>query len=239
LTCELARECLPQDGPDPNLKFAWANAVCALFAIIGVIGIFQPLFVLPVKAAAKVDIVPVLFTAPPPSPPAAPATPNNTAAAPNEASEPTEAPAIVPAVTPMNAQIAFAVPVEGPVRLVAAQYAAPPPAQLKQPSAPPTEGKPTGGNASGEAVKFEPSQGDGGTYPDPKYPDLARQRGWQGTVMLKVRVNARGIPYEVSVEESSRYRIFEEAAMACLKNQWRFAPGPERYFLIPFVFKLQ
>lgn len=240
LTCELARECLPQDGPDPNAKFAWANAICALFAVIGVIGIFQPLFVLPVKATAKLDIVPVLFNPPPPSPPATVATPNNTAAAQNDLSEPVETPAIIPAVTPMSAQVTFAVPVEGPVRLVAAQYTAPPPAKLKQPAAPATDnGKPGGSSATGSLVKFEPTLGDGGNYPDPEYPYLARQRGWQGNVMLKVRVNVRGIPYEVSVEEGSRYHVFEEAALACLKSQWRFPPGAERYLLIPIVFKLK
>jgi TonB family protein len=241
LTCELARECLPQDGPDPNAKFAWANAICALFAVIGVIGIFQPLFVLPVKATAKLDIVPVLFNPPPPSPPAAQATPNNTAAAQNDLSEPVETPTIIPAVTPMSAQVTFAVPVEGPVRLVAAQYAAPPPAKLKQPAAPPTDGTPggTGSNAGAPEV-FDSTLGDGGSYPRPeRYPQLAMQRNWQGKVMLDVFVDVRGNPASVNVAESSGYRILDNDALEWVKQNWHFPIGRERRYLVPFVYKLK
>ncbi len=238
LTCELARECLPQDGPDPNAKFAWANAICALFAVIGVIGIFQPLFVLPVKATAKLDIVPVLFNPPPPSPPAAPAAPNNTAAAQNDLSEPVETPAIIPAVTPMSAQVTFAVPVEGPVRLVAAQYAAPPPAKLKQPAAPPTDnGKPGGTGNAGDSVEFKPSAGDGGYYPWPKDYPRGASRSWRGPVTLAVYVNTLGRPTNVSVASSSGHEIFDDHALAWLKKYWRWPAGPERAYTVDFKYE--
>lgn len=237
LTCELARECLPQDAPDPNLKFAWANAICALFAIIGVIGIFQPLFVLPVKAAPlKSDLVPVLFNPPPPQPPQSVAQ-NNAATPENSTTEPVETPEVIPAVTPMNAQITFAVPVEGPVRVVAAKYAEAPPAKLSRPAAPPVSNSNPGG--SGAAVEFNPTEGDGGTYPRPdRYPSLAQQRGWQGKAILNVRVDVRGIPSEVTIAESSGYRILDNDALEWVKRKWRFPAGPERLFLVPFVYKL-
>ncbi|MCD6050796.1 MAG: energy transducer TonB, partial [Verrucomicrobia bacterium] len=220
LTCELARQCLPQDGPDPNLKFAWANAICALFVIIGVMGIFQPLFVLPIKASPpKVDTIPVLFNPPPPQPPQSLAQ-NNAATPENSTAEPIETPEIVPAVTPMNAQITFAVPVEGPVRLVAAKYAEAPPVKLSRPVAPPVSDSKPGGS-SGPAVEFNPTPGDGGTYPRPsKYPPLAHERGWQGKAMIEVLVDVRGNPVQVTVAESSGYKILDNDALECVKKRW-------------------
>jgi len=234
--CTLVAECLPLDAPDPNAKFAWANAICALFAVIGVIGIFQPLFVLPVKATAKLDLVPVLFNPPPPQPPQSQAQ-NNATTPENSTTEPVATPEVIPAVTPMNAQITFAVPVEGPVRVVAAKYAEAPPAKLSRPAAPPVSNSNPGG--SGAAVEFNPTEGDGGTYPRPdRYPSLAQQHGWQGKAILNVRVDVRGIPSEVTIAESSGYRILDNDALEWVKRKWRFPAGPERLFLVPFVYKL-
>lgn len=239
LKCELARECLPQDTPDPNVKFAWANAICALFAVIGLVGLFQPLIVLPVSAVVqKPFTVPVLFNPPPPQPSVAQSVPNNSA--PQEATaEPMETPDIVPAVTPMTAQVAFAVPVEGPVRLVAAKYAVPPPAKLKPAPAPSSNNGAPGesGNVVGDAVAFEPTLGDGGTYPWPdKYP-YGASPNWSGIVTLAVRVNAAGVPYEVTVQKRSRYRIFDNHALEWLKKNWRWPVGPERFFTVNFKYK--
>ena len=35
---ELARLCLPAATRDPNRKLAWANSICILFLIIGIVG---------------------------------------------------------------------------------------------------------------------------------------------------------------------------------------------------------
>ncbi len=234
LTCELARQCLPQDGPDPNLKFAWANAICALFVIIGIMGIFQPLFVLPVKASPpKVDSIPVLFNPPPPQPPQSLAQ-NNAATPENSTAEPIETPEIVPAVTPMNAQITFAVPVEGPVRLVAAKYAEAPPAKLSRPVAPPVSNSKPGG--TGAAVEFKPGVDDGGYYPWPKEFPRGVSLKSSATVTLAVLVDMRGRPVNVSVATSSGSRILDDHALEWLKRNWRWPAGPERPYTVPFKY---
>jgi TonB family protein len=241
LTGELARESLPQDTPDPNAKFAWANAICALFAIIGVVGIFQPLFVLAAPAMTKKPfIVPVLFNPPPPQPTVSQAVASDSAPQENSP-EPVELPDLVPAVTPMNAQVAFAVPVEGPVRLVAAKYAVPPPAKLKPVQAPPANnGKPGGGsgNVVGDAVAFEATLGDGGVYPKPPYPTWANRAGVQGDVMLEVYVTSAGVAHSITVSQTTGSRSLDNYTLEWVKKRWRFPVGPERRYLVPFSYKL-
>lgn len=60
--------------------------------------------------------------------------------------------------------------------------------------------------------------------PPPEYPRRARTRGWQGTVILEVRVDAKGDPGRVSVDQSSGYEILDSAARKAVSG-WRFVPG--------------
>ena len=60
--------------------------------------------------------------------------------------------------------------------------------------------------------------------PSPKYPRLARRRGYQGTVVLNVLVSKEGKVAEVEVIESSHYSILDKAALTTVKK-WRFKPG--------------
>ncbi len=60
--------------------------------------------------------------------------------------------------------------------------------------------------------------------PAPEYPRLARRRGWQGTVLLAVRVKEDGIVAAVSVRTGSPYSILDEAALEAVEK-WRFRPG--------------
>jgi TonB family protein len=241
LTCELARQCLPQDKPDPNIKYAWANAICVLFILIGFYGLKSPLFILPVEAKAQEVVVPVLFMPPPPSMQSQSLAPaSESAPAPDSIAEPMEMPEIAPAVAPASANVAFAVPVEGPVRVVAAQYAAAPPV-LRKVVAPPPQAGPAGNGTggTGEAVAFSPGVGDGGTYPEMKYPDYARRLQLQGTVMLEVSVDKTGYPASVSVRDSSGSQYLDEPALKHLKKYWRWPAGRERLYLVPFKFQLK
>jgi protein TonB len=80
--------------------------------------------------------------------------------------------------------------------------------------------------------------------PTPEYPRTARNRGWQGTVMLRVRVNAEGKPESVAIEQSCGHDMLDESAAAAVKA-WRFVPAmrgetPEAStVLVPIVFALQ
>lgn len=67
--------------------------------------------------------------------------------------------------------------------------------------------------------------------PAPVYPIIARQKGWEGTVRLEVRVSAEGHPGEVRIQASSGYRALDESALDTVR-QWQFTPA--RSGQIPF-----
>jgi protein TonB len=60
--------------------------------------------------------------------------------------------------------------------------------------------------------------------PPPEYPRLARRRGYEGTVVLKVLVDEKGRVEEMRLFKSSKHRILDKAAMASVKK-WEFRPG--------------
>lgn len=63
-----------------------------------------------------------------------------------------------------------------------------------------------------------------GTNPKPKYPAAARSRGWQGQVLLRVKVTAEGYSESVTVERSSGHDLLDEAAVTAVEK-WRFIPA--------------
>ncbi|MDD5579356.1 MAG: energy transducer TonB [Methylobacter sp.] len=60
-----------------------------------------------------------------------------------------------------------------------------------------------------------------GFNPKPKYPMIARSRGWQGKVLLRVSVSAEGHSDTVSVHRSSGHDELDESAIAAVEK-WRF-----------------
>lgn len=60
--------------------------------------------------------------------------------------------------------------------------------------------------------------------PAPPYPLEAREKGWQGIVILKVAVDKFGRPMQVEKEQGSGYVILDEAALKAVKK-WRFRPA--------------
>lgn len=79
---------------------------------------------------------------------------------------------------------------------------------------------------------------------DPKYPDLARQGGVEGTVLVEVIIGFDGSVETAKVIQAEPAGFFEEAAMAAAK-QWKFSPAKQRdkpvrvRYQIPFRFKLR
>jgi protein TonB len=63
-----------------------------------------------------------------------------------------------------------------------------------------------------------------GYNPKPKYPSVARSRGWTGKVILQVRVSAEGEAEQVTVAQSSGHEILDEAAINAVEG-WRFTPA--------------
>ena len=79
--------------------------------------------------------------------------------------------------------------------------------------------------------------------PAPDYPPLARRRGWQGTVKLKVRVLDNGKPEEIRVQTGSGFASLDEAAIDAVRR-WRFIPAQrgnvavDEWVLVPVEFRL-
>lgn len=79
--------------------------------------------------------------------------------------------------------------------------------------------------------------------PPPSYPGVAQQRGWQGTVLLKVHVQASGRPDHVGLASSSGHDSLDDAAIEAVTN-WRFVPARrgdqaiDGWVQVPIEFKL-
>lgn len=60
-----------------------------------------------------------------------------------------------------------------------------------------------------------------------RYPEFARQRGWQGRVRIIVRYDRNGKTYQVSVNDSSGYKVLDEQAQRMVKQASDVAPLPD------------
>jgi protein TonB len=80
--------------------------------------------------------------------------------------------------------------------------------------------------------------------PPPKYPLLARRRGFQGNVVLEVLVSRFGNVIDLRVLSSSGHPILDRAAKSSVKN-WTFVPGMrgqekvEMWVRVPIRFELK
>ena len=98
------------------------------------------------------------------------------------------------------------------------------------------------GTGSGSGISARPI---GGYQVKPRYPESARRRGIEGTVLLKMRITAQGRVEDVQVVRSAGYPELDESAMEAVRR-WRFeparrngAPVAEDAVLLPVVFQLQ
>ena len=98
------------------------------------------------------------------------------------------------------------------------------------------------GTGSGSGISARPI---GGYQVKPRYPESARRRGIEGTVLLQMRITAQGRVEDVQVVRSAGYPELDESAMEAVRR-WRFeparrngAPVAEDAVLLPVVFQLQ
>jgi protein TonB len=112
-------------------------------------------------------------------------------------------------------------PIDTPT--VAAESAAPPPAQRTQ-----------GASADPSPLSSNRS---------PSYPRVSRERNEQGSGVISLRVDASGKVIEAEIGTSSGYVLLDRAALNTFRR-WRFKPGlvdgkpAERWVNQPFVFEL-
>jgi len=60
--------------------------------------------------------------------------------------------------------------------------------------------------------------------PPPPYPPLARRMGWQGVVVLRVRIGAGGSCLGAEISRSSGHGVFDDAARKAVQS-WQFKPA--------------
>lgn len=79
--------------------------------------------------------------------------------------------------------------------------------------------------------------------PPPSYPEKARLRKQQGTVLLDVRVKTDGKPRNIEIAKSSGYRLLDETALRTVRR-WEFVPARrgsriiEANVEVPITFKI-
>ncbi len=228
MASELSKLCLPQEYKDSNRRLAWANSICCLFLLIGVVGLKAPaVHVRPL--AEVVDIVPVVIVPPDDIPP--PKQPEERPEPEPAADVSPETPVIATVVAADASTVTFAVPVEGPVVLAPTRLAAPPPAAPPRPVRPPAN----------DPTKYVPSVGDWGGHPSPDYPGIAIRMGYQGTATLLITVDASGAVTDVKLQKSAGYKVLDEVALEHVRKHLRLRtpPGEVRYHTLDIVFKLQ
>ena len=80
--------------------------------------------------------------------------------------------------------------------------------------------------------------------PKPKYPRAARERHWQGTVLLRVEVLADGTAGQIEIAKSSGFPVLDEAALQAV-HAWKFLPARvgetsvRSQVEVPIVFRLE
>jgi protein TonB len=160
------------------------------------------------------------------TPPAKPASPSPVMA---EASPqvPTASLEVVAAIAPLAAVPVTAMPALVPVAALRPIASAAPSRQSSRPAV----------SAAPSAERFVPDMP--GDFPDPPYPRWARQQGVQGRLLVLVEVAASGAPSSVAVRESSGHPSLDQHAVDWLRQQWTWAPGASRRFLVPLIFELQ
>lgn len=80
--------------------------------------------------------------------------------------------------------------------------------------------------------------------PKPVYPHLARRRGMEGTVILRVMVEESGTASSVAMHSSSGHILLDKAALQTVTT-WQFIPGSKNgqpcsmEVFVPVQFRLQ
>lgn len=96
------------------------------------------------------------------------------------------------------------------------------------PALPPTPEQPQAASGEAAATAQVPGAGDApaaylGSTPL-LYPEQARRRGWEGTVLLRVQLDVHGRVQAVTVLQSSGYPVLDQAAASQISS-WRFKPS--------------
>lgn len=126
-----------------------------------------------------------------------------------------------------DAPVAFALPVEGPVRIVAAGQAAPTrmnPSELA--AAPPAV----------EAIEFGRGKG---RQSAPAYPRQAQRERQEGRPGVRFAVDPAGRVTDVTLSAPSPWPLLNESALDTIRRKWRFAPADAGHYEVFIRFELR
>ena len=164
-------------------------------------------------------------------------------AAPDRSPEPSPTPipsAIEPAAPPLtavavpSAAVGFALPVEGPVRIVQPNRAVP----IGPASS--TGATPAPGLNRSAAISQPLTFGEGdGKQPAPTYPREAVLARQEGTVVVRLVVGEDGRVQSAEADEPSPWPLLNQSALRTVREQWQFRRGPKRTYTVPIQFQLQ
>lgn len=83
-----------------------------------------------------------------------------------------------------------------------------------------------------------------GDNPSPGYPYLALQKGWEGTVLVRVEVDREGRALSGFIKKSSGYRILDREALKTVLK-WKFSAAMEKgekirsWIEVPITFRVE
>ena len=144
--------------------------------------------------------------------------------------EPLKTPDLPPmtAVAAMDAPVAFALPVEGPVTIVEAAQASfsrQPAEERPVVAAVPTIQRLTFGTGEGR-------------QPAPRYPLQASREGQEGVVRVRFSVGENGRVLEAEAVAPSPWPLLNREAVRTVLQRWRFRSGPVRLYEVAIRFEL-
>ena len=215
---------------------AWVAGLALAMLGFGTYGAVQPL--MPAAAATIApqteDIVLAEFTAPAPASASAADLPKETPPEPE-----VEIPPVAEIAPPLS-------PPEVPELLAPPPPEAAPPAPTMKPKAEsPTPARrvaSTPAATKGEAASDGPAvltSPGAGRFPPPSYPAAARATRQQGTVQLRIVVEATGVPSSVEILASSGFAALDSAAVDQVRRRWRWAAGGTRLYHLPLKFEIK
>jgi protein TonB len=131
------------------------------------------------------------------------------------------------AVAQPSAAIAFAIPVEGPTRIVEARRA--------EYSRPVVTSTPAVAIPAPQPLIY--GQGEG-KQPGPEYPLASRRQGQEGTVVVRFTVGENGHVVAAEAFSPSPWPLLDDAALRVVRERWRFRAGPARTYDVAIRFSL-
>ena len=144
---------------------------------------------------------------------------------------------LIPKPVPVIAAAPSPSPAPAPAFVAPPPEPAPLPPVIESPPAPASPPTPAPRAIDIDAVRYL-------VQPVLKYPPLSRRAGEQGQVNVRVLVDAKGLPAQLSVVRSSGFTRLDEAALATVRAT-RFKPYTENgmplefWVVMPLVFDLE